>query len=203
MIHKAKDKKWNTHDGDKVPVQYIGDYEKKKERVLATCLTKANSVSKTLKELKSLMFSKADDLYAEMLEIKNIDAVKRKGNYTIFSFDKSVKLEITISNRLEFDDRINLAQEKLNEFIALKTEGIDHDITELINNAFKTTKGKLDSKRIISLFSLKITHPIWNEAMELIKESMSTNHSARYVTISVKDENTGKYEQIQLNFSAI
>ena len=67
-------------------------------------------------------------------------------------------------------------------------------------NAFTTSKGRLDTKRILSLFTYKISHPLWMEAMDLIKQAMQTNSSVRYLTVSTRDEN-GKYNLLNLNFS--
>jgi hypothetical protein len=193
MIHKTTDKVWNDHRGNEVPVEYVPDIDRRTEVVIGKLLRSAESLSKKLAEFK---------MYAEMLKNANIEVGERKGNYTLTSFDKSVKIEINVSDRIEFDDNINFAQEKINEFLAIKTNGADFELTEIVNNAFKTRKGRLDSKRIMGLFSYKIKHKTWLEAMELLKNSITTNSSVRYMDFSVKDEN-GKYQPVKLNFSSI
>ena len=152
-------------------------------------------------EFKALAFADVDKIYGEMLKDANIEPGKRKGNFTLSNFDKSAKIEINISDRIEFDENIEFAQLKINEFLAIKTGNSDPEIVELINNAFKTSKGRLDSKRILSLFSYKITNPLWVEAMELIKKSITTNSSVRYMAFYYKPENGEKYELLNLNFS--
>lgn len=202
MIHKRTDKVWYDHRGTKVPREYVPDFDKKSENIVARIYNEAAKLSDRLAAFKQKAFDQADDLYAEMLKNAKIDEGKRKGNYTITSFDKSVKIEVNVSDRIEFDENIEFAQAKFREFIELKTDGADFELAELVNNAFSTRKGKLDTKRVLSLFTYKITHPVWLEGIEFVKKSMSTNSSVRYMEISAKDAN-GEYQTVKLNFSSI
>jgi hypothetical protein len=136
-----------------------------------------------------------------MLEDNNVPA-QSKGGYSVSTFDRDVKIEISIQERIEFDDKISVAHEKIKQYLAEKMQGVDADLQSLINQAFETRKGRMDVKRILSLFRLQIKHPLWLEAMELIKSSISRNDSKRYVQILKKDVN-GEYRNIDLNFSSI
>jgi uncharacterized protein DUF3164 len=202
MIHKRTDKVWHNHRGTSVPREYVPDFDKRNETVVARIYGKADKLSRQLKSFKEDAFNEADKLYSLMLKNAKIEESKRKGNYTLSSFDKSVKIEVNVSDRIEFDDNIEFAQAKFSEFIALKTDGADKELAELVNHAFSTRKGKLDTKRVLSLFSYKITHPVWLEGLEFVKKSMSSNSSVRYMEISAKDKN-GEYQTVKLNFSSI
>lgn len=202
MIQKSNQPTWMNHKSMEVPREYVSKFDRKKELTLGALLKKAEKISDLLMAFKVESFDLADELYHQMMMEANITATERKGNYTLFSFDKSVKLEVNVSDRIEFDENINFAQLKLNEFITAKTEGSDMELRELINNAFTTSKGRLDTKRILGLFSLKINHPLWVEAMELIKKAISINNTVRYLTISTRDA-MGHYNQVNLNFSNI
>lgn len=195
-------KTWVNHKGDKVPYQYVPGLDKKKERFAVKALKNAQKLEENLTRFKKQLITEADKLFAEMMKEANLKPTDRKGNYSITSFDKSVKIEVNVQNKVEFDDNINFAQEKINDYLETKMQGADEELSVLVNNAFKTTKGNLDTKRILSLFSLNIKHPIWLEAMELIKKSIQTNNSKRYVRIWHKNDE-GEYESIDLNFSSI
>lgn len=200
MIQKKSDKLWKNHKGNDVPREYVPAFDLRKEADIAKVFTSAKKISEQLAKFKALAFETTDGLYEQMLIDAKIVPGDRKGNYTLYNFDKSVKIEVNVSDRIEFGEEINFAQQKLNEFIQVKTEGSDNELHELVSNAFTTNKGKLDTKRILSLFTYKISHPLWIEAMELIKQSIQTNQSVRYLTVSTRDEN-GKYNLLNLNFS--
>jgi hypothetical protein len=199
----TKDSKiWKNHKGEIVPANYVPDFDKKKEKVIERHFKRAQEVNALLDKFKKEALEQCDGIYESMMAHANIELSERKGNYTLNSFDKSIKIEVAVQDRIEFDDNINFAQKKIEEFLQLKMEGTDLELVELITNAFKTNKGKLDNKRILSLFRYKITHPLWLEAIELITKSIQTNSSTRYFTIWQKNEE-GTYKQIQLNFSSI
>lgn len=202
MLHKVKDKTWHDHRGNKVPVEYVPDIDRRTEVAVSKIISKAKSLSSKLSDFKIEAYEVCDKLYSEMIKKANIAPSDRKGNYTITSFDKSVKIEVNVSDRIDFDENIEFAQMKLQQFIEEKTAGVDLDVAELVNNAFKTRRGRLDSRRVLSLFTYKITHPVWLEAMELLKNSITTNNSVRYMDFSVKDDE-GRYIPVKLNFSTL
>lgn len=194
-------KQWINHKGQEVPAAYVPKLDKQKERLTEKLLKKATDLNKKLTTFKADALSELDDFYAKLLQSNNVKS-DGKGNYSITSFSKNIKIEVSVSERIEFDEQIEIAQIKINEYISSKTEGIDNDLLQLINQAFQTTKGKMDTKRILGLFSLKITAAKWIEAMELIKASMSRNTSKRYLRIWKKDAE-GQYHSVDLNFSFI
>jgi hypothetical protein len=202
MLQKTTDKSWLDHSGQSVPIDYITAEDKRKERTVSKLLKKALAMNKALAAFKKEAFADVDKIYGEMLVQANIKSTTRKGNFTMYNFDKSVKIEVNVSDRIEFDENINFAQIKINEFLAEKTEGIDYDISIIANRAFKTTRGSLDTKKVLDLFSYKINHPKWVEAMELIKKSISVNSSVRYMTFYQRGVND-RYEIVNLNYSNI
>jgi hypothetical protein len=195
-------KEYKNHLGQVIPAKYVPELDKRKDAFANSILKSSLSLSSKLRDFKTDLLIDAESIYYKMAEEANIDLTKRKGNMTICSFDKRIKIEVQVQDRIEFDDNITLAQDKINEYLRVKLTGTDHDIIELINSAFTTSKGKLDNKRIMSLFSIKIKHPIWIEAMELIRKSIQRNNSKRYIQVRVKDEE-GAYKAIDLSIATI
>lgn len=194
-------KKWINHLGQEVPTAYVPTLDKKKEKAAIKYFKQAKKISEKLKELKTAVLEDCDSIYEEMCEAEDVRTGK-KGNYTVQTFDKSIKIEVNVQERIDFDDQINLAQAKINEFLEEKTQGIDHDLQSLINSAFQTSKGRLDTKRILGLFKLNIKAAKWKQAMELIRKSIDRNISKRYVRIFERNDE-GEYKAIELNFSSI
>lgn len=202
MKNKAT-KMWIDHNGNEVPPQYVSRHDKERDRLARKVAAEAEKLSEKLTEFKEQTLAKCDDMYQEMLDnykVKNKG--QGKGNFTITSFDKSVKIEVSVQERVEFDDLIQVAQEKINEYLAGKTGDIDSEIQQIIQLAFQTTKGRMDVKRVLSLFKLNIKHKLWIEAMDILKKSINRNVSRRYVRVWIKDEK-GEYRAVELNFSSL
>lgn len=196
-----KKKQWVDVSGNEVPGQYVPKLDKERERVTLKYLAKSKKLSEQLATLKDEMLADCDRIYEKMLEDNNVRG-NSKGGYSISTFDRSAKIEVSIQERIEFDDLISVAHQKIKQFLEEKTQGVDHDLQQIINQAFETRKGRMDVKRILGLFRLQITHPLWIEAMELIKKSINRNNSKRYVRVWEKDAN-GEYRNVELNFSSM
>jgi hypothetical protein len=194
-------KQWIDLNGNEVPAQYVPKLDKERERVTLKHLARAKRLSEQLEKFKTELLEECDAVYDAMLADNDVPG-KGKGGFSISTFDREAKIEISVQERIEFDDLISVAHEKIKQYLTTKMEGVDNDLQQIINQAFETRKGRMDVKRILGLFRLKINHPLWLEAMELIKNSITRNNSKRYARIWEKDAN-GEYKNIELNFSSI
>lgn len=195
-------KVYMDHKGNAIPEKYVSPYDKRKEVVLRRLLRKAESLNEKLNSYKSELQTELDLLYKIMLQEYNIEPSDLNENKAFYSFDKAIKIEMSIDNVVSFSDKINVAQAKLKEFIETKSANTDGDLMLLVNQAFTTTKGRLDKARVMSLFKLNIKHPKWEEAMELIKDSIETNSTRKYFNVYKRDSN-GDYKRVSLNITAL
>jgi len=194
-------KQWIDLNGNEVPAQYVPKLDKERERITLKYLAKAKKLSQQLEKLKEDMLNDCDAVYQQMLKDNNVPA-HSKGGYSISTFNRDAKIEVSVQERIEFDDMITVAHEKIKQYIAEKMQGVDTDLQQIINQASETRRGQMDAKRVLGLFRLQINHPLWVEAMELIKKSINRNNSKRYVRVWEKD-NQGEYRNVELNFSSI
>jgi hypothetical protein len=199
----AKEKKvWKTAKGEIVPAEVVSAHDKKKEKVVLKIAKQALTVSKLLVELKAITESDVNKLYNEHLRIKGIEPGERKENYTLYSFDREWKIEISRADTVTFDDNINVVKQLLDEYIEDVTNQASSDIQVLVQSAFKTRKGQLDKARLFSLFQYEIEHPLWKRAMEELKQSIDVQSSKKYIKIMRRDENED-YVLVPLSFSAV
>ena len=145
-----------------------------------------------------------EEVYTKaMAELKNESA--NKGNFTWYNFDRSIRIEVKINERIEFEDiAIKACQDKLNKYISENTSSTDPLIPQLINDAFSTQRGKLDAKKVMGLlrYRSRIKNELFQEAMEHLEQSIRRPSSKAYYMISVRTEE-GKYELLDLNFASV
>ena len=201
----SKDANWIDETGNSIPFNRTTKSERLKEKYSNKILKEAQNASEKLKALRDLM----DVAIGEILEeCRSENSVKLdgKGNYTWYNFNRSIRVEVNINELITFDEiKLESAKEKLSSLIRDNTKGDDF-ILSIVEQAFQTTTGKLDTKRILSLkkhtsrivnLSIKNT---WQEAMDLIDQSISRPTSKKYMKVYLKDE-AGEYQNIPLNFS--
>ncbi|TNE29182.1 MAG: DUF3164 family protein [Bacteroidetes bacterium] len=200
-------KEWRDEQGLLIPANRVTKSEKLRERSSEKLLKQAKKVSGDIDKLKDLFADLSEEVMNAVMLENEIDNKKHKGNFTWYNFDRSIKIEVAISERIEFDDMlIAAAKEKFDEFLSDATGGVEDMIRELILDAFHNTKGRLDSKRVLGLvrYSSKVpkkTYPKFHDAVQLIQDSIRKPFSKKYFRIFEKNAD-GEYESINLNISA-
>ena len=197
---------WIDENGTKIPVNRLTKAEKLQERKSAILLKSALAVNKSLQGFKELIKSICDEVEDTVLtENGATRSVDYKGTYTWFNFDRSIKVERKVSEPMSFDDLIiTAAKQKLDEFLSLTISSKHEFVSEMINSAFETTKGKLDPKKVMPLlrYESKVNHPLFTEACRLINKAQRRPDSKTYYRVWAKNDD-GKFEAVELNFSNI
>jgi hypothetical protein len=204
MIQKTKQPEWKDETGKMIPLKYVSPLNRIKERAAGSLLNTAKKLSEELTEFKASVKKLCNEVYMkaqEELKTQNIS----KGNFTFFNFDRSIKIEVSISERIDFDDlTIQACKSKLDEFLSSTLDSKQEFVKELVNDAFSTAKGKLDAKKVLNLVKYrgKIKHELFQEALNLLEESIRRPDSKTYFRIWDREE-SGEYKLIDLNFSSL
>ena len=203
-IQKVQDKLWIDESGKKVPVEYISIGARMRERNAASLLKEAKSINTRLIQFRSRMEKLCVDVYQKAMEEFKVQK-NGKGNYTWYNFDRSIKVEVSINERIEFDDlAIKAAKEKLDTFLSENLDSKTEFVKDLVIDAFSTTRGKIDSKKVFALmkYRTKIMHPLFQDALIILSDGIRRPGSKTYFRIWERAED-GSYQSIELNFSAI
>jgi len=199
---------WKDETGLEIPANRITRSEKMREAATDYLRKKAERLKTLLSEFKEEFISASDEVYTAVLEENGAKASERKGNFVFYNFDRSVKIETDVQDRIEFDDAMILvAKQHFDEFLSNNTSGIDSMIRELILDAFSSSRGKLDTRKVMSLVKYRSRIPAdkfpqFHSAINAIEKGMSRPSSKRYFRILLRD-GEGKYNAIDLNFSSI
>lgn len=204
-------KKWIDENGLEIPANRVTTLEKKIERETARMLRDAEKASKQLADLKESVAAKCKDIWEESLKAAGLDdeaIEKKKGNHTIYNFDRTIKIETAISERIDFDDALMEAAKDQFYKQTQQTTSSDDELTQiLVSNAFETSKGKLDPKKVLSLLQHRKRlspkkYPFFYKGCELVEQAIRRPQSKTYFRIWKLDAN-GEYQNIDLNFSSL
>lgn len=199
---------WKDENGLEIPGTRVTKAEKLKERKAAQLLKQALKIHQTLKSYKSTIDQACQEVFDAVMEEAGAKGQNHKGNFTWYNFDRTIKVEVNINERIDFDDAlIAAAKDKFYEFLSTNTSGIDEMIRSLIMDAFQTTRGKLDPKKVLGLVRYRSRinekkYPLYHEAIDLIERSIRRPDSRKYFRIWERKQD-GKYVNIDLNFSSI
>jgi hypothetical protein len=199
-----KDTLWVDEAGTQIPYNRTTKYERTAETSVYKLATDAIKLNEALTEYKNKLRKEAERLYALFTE-ENGQLGKGKGGATFYNFDRSIKVEVSVNDQITFDENtIALAKEKLDELLNDGLQGAKDFVKPMVMEAFQTTAGKLDTKRVLGLkrHAARVKDDRYDEAMALIDKSVRRPSTKEYFRVWVRDEN-GEYQNVQLNFASI
>lgn len=203
-IQKSKDQFWVDETGTKIPYNRTTKVERLMERKSGQLYKHADTLNKKLLEFKTEVAEVCQEVYDAYMEACN-NKKPSKGNYTWYNFDRSIKIEINVNTPIKFDELgIAACKDKLDEFFETEIETKNAFIKEIITDAFETSRGNLDTKKVMDLFKhrKRVNKPLFDEALDLLEKSIRRPASKTYFRIWAKNTE-GKYENVDLNFSSV
>jgi len=204
---KIKDGMWIDENDIEIPVSRINKSERINERYSAKILKEASNLNKRIKAFKEMVRLYSQEAYDAFMLEKNIDPnKKRKGNFTWYNFNRTIKIEVSVNEPIKFDDLgIKAAKIKLDEFLEKDITSKTEFAKQMIIDSFETQRsGQLDVSKVMRVVSYesKIKSPLFSEAVTLIKEAIRRPKSKTYFRVWKRDL-SGAYQNIDLNFSSI
>jgi hypothetical protein len=205
ITRQKANKEWQDEAGHSIIYKDLKKTEKVNEKNTYDIAIAALKVHKSLKKLRGFIEQKVGECVAVFHKDYKGKRTEFKGNYTLFNFNRSIKIEVSVSNPIKFDDlTITKAKETLKEFLNDGVQAKEHAIKQMILDAFETSRGKLDVDKIMSLkrYSDRIDDKRWRAAMKLIDQAIRKPYTAIYYKVSVRNER-GQYEYIKLDLAHV
>lgn len=204
VVENTPDGYMRNAQGHLVPIDVISPWDIERDALVRSIVEDAQALQQQMFAFKSQALGDLAafiDLSAETYDVK---LGGRKGNTSLTSFDGRYRVQLAISERLVFDERIQAAKALVDECIHEWTQGSRVEIKALVEHAFQTDKeGKINIGRIMSLMRLSIDEPKWRRAMDAIRDSMQVAATTAYLRIYERRGNTDKYEQLTLDMAGL
>lgn len=195
--------------GRLVPLSTIEPLDLLRNDTVNRIIAQANAVQTTLRDFKETAMS---DI-AAFLEIAanqyNVKMGGRKGNLSLVSYDGRFKVLVAVSDSLNFDERLQIAKQLVDECIHAWAKDSNDNIKALVEHAFQTDKkGKINTARVFSLMRLKIDDEKWQTAMKALKDSIQITSTSEYLRLYQREEGeeeggVQKYKQIALDIASV
>ncbi len=197
---------WIDEQGINVQRKRLQESDKLNESIAYKIAKKAAGLNADLIAFKSEVNKLLEKSMKTFLKENGVDKIgKGKGGYTLYNFDKSIKIVVKNNDILSYDDnKLALAKGLLDEFLSEEVSSTKDVIKEMVIGAFSNTKGSVDNKQIAKLISYrtKVKSKKYDEATDILIGAAIVNGSKSYTQVFVRKEN-GEYEDIQLNWSSI
>lgn len=199
-VKRGKIVMWVDGAGIEVPEKYIAPAEKNRDAMVSRLVGKARRLNQIIKNEKLLM---EREIAAFLQDTAKREGEEWVGGTTLYNFSMDEAIAIKIAKKWTFDEKLQLAKQKIDRVIESRSANSDELIVTLVNRAFAVdSKGEVDARQLIGLRQIKVDDSLWNEAMELIADSQKVQSTKTYFYFQVAGED-GKMKSIVLDFAAL
>lgn len=190
--------------GEKVHIDLIKKDELMRDELVNNLIGEAEAFREIMSEFRKKAEGQVDAYFDELMTKYNINAKAntKKGNITLENFSSTAKVQIAVTDKLSFDEKIQLAKMKFDEYFEQVTVGSSEEVKLLINKAFDVDKeGNVDVKKILELRSYNIRHPKWVEGVALIEESKKIVSSKSYIRFYKRESPDKAWGHVSLDIA--
>jgi hypothetical protein len=180
-------------------------YEKNRDTVVTNIFTTANVLFKELGEFKQYCHIEMDNQAKKLAEYGKIRG-NSKGGFTVSNSDDTMRITRRRDTEPSWDERATKAVELIKDFLGDTIKKKDVDLYEILMGFLeKNQKGELEYSSVMDLYKYesKYDDERWKEGLRLIKQSFSNHLKGFGYEFKYKDIETGKWQNIILNFSSI
>lgn len=203
MAKKVKTGKtvfWVDGEGMEVPEKYVAPELKSRDAFVTKQVARARQLHLVIKNFKRQM---EEEIAAYLDGSAQREGEEWVGGTTLYNFSMDESIAIKVHKTWVFDEKLQIAKQKIDRVIAERSGNSDELIVALVNRAFRVdSKGEVDARQMIGLRQLKVDDPLWNEAMELIADSQKVQSTKTYFYFQEAGAD-GKMESIVLDFAAL
>ena len=190
--------------GNAVPLRYVKAYDRERDRRVRRCLDRWMRARQMIVRVYRETAVDIEALEALAAAGREDRPLGKKGNFQASTFDGLGQVSRSARYEMRFDERLRTAQEIIEGIIQEKAEGIDSDVAEMIKATFRpTSDGLLSQARVLGLFKLKIKHPQWLVAMDMIRESIDTRRGKNLLGVRFKPSRDAEWVSVLLDIAAV
>jgi hypothetical protein len=200
---KQSDPVWMDESGTEIPTNRLTKAEKIMEKNSYKLLNVAKKINGELVSFKELISELSNEAFEAFMAEKN--AKPTKGNFTWYNFNRTIKIEVSISEPIVFDDlTLKAAKDKFDEFLTQNLDSKNDFVKPMIIESFQATRGKIDVKQVMKLvrWADRIADPLFKEGAALVNQAIRRPSSRTYFRVWCKDA-SGQYQNVDLNLSSI
>ena len=190
--------------GDLIKESNLSARQVEEDKLCKTLFPMATALNQQIAKFKHAAMHEAEECIRRMLEDHGIKQfAKTKGNVQFTSVNGLMKIQRAVDERIDVDSSIEAVRKKLDHYHeALKADAGD-DAQEWIDTSFETKRGKISTSKLIDLLNRDIDHPLYLEAMEVLRKALFVSGSKAYLRFYFKEKADGEWLPLPLQFSSI
>lgn len=188
--------------GALVPLAAVKTSDLLMDEVVRRITGRAAEVSATIREFKAATFDHVSAFQALLAQEYGAVIGGKKGNVTLTSFDGCRKVQVQVSDLLEFGPELQAAKALIDECLSDWAKDSGVELRTLVNRAFSVDKeGQINRSELFMLLRVEIADERWKRAMQAIRDSIRVVGSREYVRFYERDTPEGAWRAISIDIA--
>jgi hypothetical protein len=189
--------------GSLVPLAAVKPADLLMDEAVRALIGKARKVSADLSAFKALAFENVGSLQALLAQNYGASIGGAKGNLTLLSFDGCQKVQVQVSDQLDFGPELQAAKALIDTCLTEWAASSGVELKAIVTRAFSVDKaGQINRAELFMLLRVDIQDERWVRAMDAIRDSIRVVGSRTYVRFYERDAPDGAWRAVPLDIAA-
>lgn len=190
---------WQDADGRLIPEDMVRPLDRVRDQVVSDLVAGAIKAAAELAAFKARAFDEIAAFVERSAREYKVKLGGHKGNVSLTSYNGKYKIVRQVSETLQFDERLQVAKELIDQCIQRWGGESRPEMLILVQDAFQVDKqGKVSTSRVLGLRKHNIDDAKWKKAMAAITDSVHASSSKSYIRFYERGAN-GDYRPISLD----
>ncbi|WP_311272358.1 MULTISPECIES: DUF3164 family protein [unclassified Rhizobium] len=188
--------------GSLVPLELVKPADKLEDETVRKIMAFADELNAQISRFRGHTMTDLGEFDALLEQEYHAKKGGQKGNRTYQTFDGLLKVQVAVSDFIDFGPQLQIAKKLLDDCLNEWSADSRPEIRAVITKAFNTEKeGTVNRSEIFMLLRLDIQDPRWQEAMRAIREAMRITGSKEYVRFYKRDAVTDGWRAITIDLA--
>lgn len=187
-----------------VPLRRVRPADLERDRLVRELACEAEAIHERLAAFRAAAMDQIDAFIEKVGREYDISMVGEKGNVTLSSYDGRIRIQVNVTEYVEFDERLQVAQKLIEECVNRWGRTASTKLRALIKDALQVdARGRVSTRRLLALRKHKMDgDEQWGKAMKAIADSVRVARTKRYVRVQKRKED-GRYEAVTLSLASV
>ncbi|MBL6431692.1 MAG: DUF3164 family protein [Alphaproteobacteria bacterium] len=188
--------------GALVPVEMIKPEDALEDETVRKIMGFARALSDQIARFRGHTFEDLGAFEALLAQEYGVSKGGRKGNKTFMTFDGCMKVQVQVSDFIDFGPQLQIAKELIDECLNEWAADSRPEIRAIVTRAFNTDKaGQINRSEIFMLLRLDIEDERWRRAMDAIRQAMRVVGSKTYIRFYERDTPDGTWQPVTIDLA--
>lgn len=184
------------------PIETIKAQHLLEDETVRKIVSFALPLSEQVSRFKQHTFDDIGDFEAILSQEYGAKVGGRKGNKTLMTVDGLLKVQVAVSDRIDFGPEMQIAKELFDECLNEWSADARAELRGLVTDAFSTDKeGKINRALVFMLLRRESEDPRWKRGQDAIRDAMRVVGSTIYVRSYKRATHDAPWEAITIDLA--